>query len=37
MILLQEKKTAIFDIDYSKLVVTEGKNHDNLLFYFRNG
>lgn len=29
MILLQENKTAIFDIDYSKLIITDGKNHDN--------
>lgn len=33
-ILLQEKKTAIFDIDYSKMMVTDGEDHDNdLLFY----
>ena len=29
LILLQEKKTAIFEIDYSKMMVTDGKDHDN--------
>ena len=29
MILLQENKTAIFDIDYSKLIITDGKDHEN--------
>ncbi len=29
LILLQEKKTAVFEIDYSKMMVTDGKGHDN--------
>lgn len=28
LILLQEKKTASFEIDYSQMMVTEGKDHD---------
>ena len=28
LILLQEKKTAIFEIDYSQMMVTNGKDHD---------
>ena len=28
LILLQEKKTAIFEIDYSQMMVTDGKDHD---------
>lgn len=34
LILLQEKKTAIFDIDYSKMMVTDGKDHDNDLQFY---
>ena len=34
LILLQKKKTAIFEIDYSQMVVTDGKNHeDDMPFY----
>lgn len=34
LILLQKKKTAIFEIDYSQMVVTDGKNHeDDIPFY----
>lgn len=33
LILLQEKKTAIFEIDYSKMIVTDGKDHDNDLSF----
>ena len=29
LILLQPKKTAILEIDYSKLMVTDGKNHED--------
>lgn len=29
LILLQKKKTAIFEIDYSQMIVTDGKDHDN--------
>ena len=29
MIILQEKKTAVFEIDYSKLIITDSKDHDN--------
>lgn len=29
LILLQEKKTATFEIDYSKLIVTDSKNHND--------
>jgi hypothetical protein len=29
LILLQENKTAIFEIDYSKMVVFDGKDHEN--------
>lgn len=29
LVILQEKKTAIFEIDYSKLIVTDSKDHDN--------
>lgn len=33
LILLQEKKTAVFEIDYSKMMVTDGKDHDNDLSF----
>lgn len=33
LILLQEKKTAVFEIDYSQMMVTDGKDHDNDLIY----
>ena len=34
MVLLQEKKTALFEIDYSQLIVTNSKDHeDDLDFY----
>lgn len=33
LILLQEKKTALFEIDYSQMMVTDGKDHDNDLSY----
>ena len=29
LVILQEKKTAVFEIDYSKMMVTDGKDHDN--------
>lgn len=29
LVLLQEKKTAIFEVDYSHLIVTDSKDHDN--------
>ena len=29
LILLQEKKTATFEIDYSQMMVTDSKDHDN--------
>jgi len=29
LVLLQEGKKAVFEIDYSKLIVTDGKDHDN--------
>jgi hypothetical protein len=29
LILLQDKKTAVFEIDYSKMMVTDGKDHEN--------
>ena len=29
LILLQKKKTAIFEIDYSQMMVTDGENHDD--------
>lgn len=29
LIILQEKKTAIFEIDYSKMIVTDGVDHEN--------
>ena len=29
LIILQEKKTAVFEIDYSQLVITDSKDHDN--------
>lgn len=32
-ILLQEKKTAIFEIDYSNMMVTDSKDHDNDLLF----
>lgn len=33
LILLQEKKTAVFEIDYSQMMVTDGKDHENDLPY----
>ena len=33
LILLQPKKTAILEIDYSKLMVTDGKNHEDDIDY----
>ena len=29
LIILQEKKTAVFEIDYSNLIVTDSEDHDN--------
>lgn len=29
LVFLQEKKTATFEIDYSQMLVTDGKDHDN--------
>jgi len=29
LVLLQEKKKAVYEIDYSKLIVTDGKDEDN--------
>lgn len=29
LIILQEKKTAVFEIDYSQLLITDGKDHDD--------
>ena len=34
LILLQENKTAIFEIDYSKMMVTDGKDHENDLDFY---
>lgn len=28
-VLLEQKKTAVFDIDYSQMIVTDSKNHED--------
>ncbi len=34
LVLLQENKSAIYEIDYSKMMVTEGKDHENDLDFY---
>lgn len=34
LILLQEKKTATFELDYSNMIVTDNKDHDNDLPFY---
>ena len=33
LVIVQEKKSAVFEIDYSKMIVTDGKDHDNDMIF----